>query len=269
MYNFSFSLFFHHIVFLTYSHYFPLHNVLLFTLFSFPFLFTQFSFYFPFTLFSYIFLFTLLSSIIIFTLLYSPLLIIQFNLLFYCSTILFMLLRSPLCTTPLSFSHCYAFLCTIFLFRVVRLSYSYYFILLFALLSSFVHVILLSCSWFVFLFTLLHSPLCATQLSFALFCSPFCIVPLSFLHYSLSYFRYKVFHTTTRFFMLLLLALLFVEKSCTTPCIPSCKSWEWSRVDSWPLVFFFQWGFFSLCFLSHLLYSFVLIFLVFFFVVHG
>ncbi len=127
------------------------------------------------------------------------------------------------------------------------------------------NVLLSSLHYYVFLFILLSFPLHYFALR---------IVLLSFLHCSLlwllSYFRYKVFRTTILFFTLLLLVCCYSLKNLVLPpCIPSCKSWEWSKVDSRPLVFFlirffFPFVFFHFfCFLSHVFYSFVLIFFVF------
>jgi hypothetical protein len=121
----------------------------------------------------------LLSSIIIFTLLYSPLLTIQLNLLFYCRTILFTLLCFPLCATPLSFSHCYVFLC------IILFSFSCCWAFLFILLYSPFRITKFSCScYFVLLFTMLCFPLCTTPFSSLCHLALFCIVLLSFSHCS-------------------------------------------------------------------------------------
>jgi hypothetical protein len=82
------------------------------------------------------------------------------------------------------------------------------------------------------------------------------------------YFKCKVFHTTTLLFVLLLLVCCYLLKNLVlTPCIPSCKNWEWLGVNNWKLVFFskyFSLCLFSLFFKSHVFCSlFVLIFLVF------
>jgi hypothetical protein len=186
------------------------------------------------------------------------------------SIILFTLFCSPFCVVPLSSSHYYTFL-HIVLFSLSCCGFSSlcYCTFLFTLLRSLVHVILFS-YWqcFDFLFTLLCSPLYVNWLSFALLCSPFCIVLLSSLHsfplQLFSYFKHKVLHTTIIFFTLLLLVCCYSLKNIVLPpYIPSCKSWEWLRIDNWPLVCF------SLCFLSHVFCSFVLIFFCFGFVVHG
>ncbi len=118
----------------------------------------------------------------------------------------------------------------------------HYSILLFVPLSSLLHC-------FALLFTLFRFPF-----YIALLFDYFCIL-------------------STRFFTQLLFSSRCYYWCCYSlknlvlpPCIPSCKSWGWPKVDSWPLVFFSVRFFFPL-------FSFFscLLFLCFFFflVVHG
>jgi hypothetical protein len=57
--------------------------------------------------------------------------------------------------------------------------------------------------------------------------------------------------------------LSFVEESCITPYIHSCKNWKWSRVENWKLVFFGKY--FSLCLFSFFIFFNLISFIPFFF----
>ncbi len=119
-------------------------------------------------------------------------------------------------------------------------------VFLFVLLLSFLHY----CSLHVANFFLPFSSCC---------CSPF--RPLAFLFVLLSFplhivaflqlffhFRYKVLHVVILHFALLcsphcaiviVVVFLFLEESCITSCILSCKNWDWLGVDNQkPIVFY-------------------------------
>jgi hypothetical protein len=166
-------------------------------------------------LFALLFFFSRRVVSIIFSLLLS--------FLHHAVTLFFMLL--------LSISHCYySPLCIVVLLFMLLLSSLCYYCcplcsaaFLIALLLSFLHCL-------VFLFMLLGFSLHNAWFSFSHCCSPLRL---------LLYFKYKVLCTTILLFMLLLLVCCYSLKNLVfTPCIPSCKNWEWLGIKNQKLSFF-------------------------------
>jgi hypothetical protein len=114
-------------------------------------------------------------------------------------------------------------------------------------------------TFYFFPLLMFYFPLCDVVLLFAMLLSFLrCCYPLQLLFY----FRYKVLRATFLLFALLSLVCCYLLKNLILPSyIPSCRSWEWSWVKNWKLVFFSKY--FPLCLFpfyflkSHIFFSFV------------